>query len=1113
MADDAGEAVPEMDKLIKTLAGVDIMKDDTTFKSTYQILLEISKVWKDLDDTTQATLLEKMFGKQQGSVGASILNNMVEGSNAMATAMNSVGSSAKEQEAYMTSLEAKVNEFKETVTKQWSNAVNTDSVKGLVDTGTWMVDTYGNMNAIILQVVAGLALWKGSAIAATLANRGLVVSIANLGLSIKTAFMTNPFGWILTGASILIPAILKLGTSFEEQKKKVEDLTSKLDELNSEYDTLSKKGDLTASESKRLELLKAEISANQTILEQEQKKLYLKYQQEDSTGSNSRAGQYGLVESNLQSEINEYEKLDETNAKSLKQQDDMIAKKAKLIQSFTDEIETLQKFKDAGVKMSAQDEKRLEQMNLIIASYNKLNGAVNDTNEAIEASSTINASTSIDSMNTAVDSYVASLEKIEDAEKKVSDKQSLSYEEMTNLKDLYPELESAIYRTSDGWGIEASALDKIKTTAKETAIAQVKAEKEKTLAVLNGAKARIGIIVDEATTQQAFVKALLGNVQGSSQGVVMTDDQKNLMNQFMQFKKIANEEKSILGEINDISAGGIGGGSSSKDKSKSTPSPIDSQDMASAFIKSANAQVEITKSQEKSLERQIKLADSAKDYTKELELQKSLLANQTLQVSELQTANQKISAEASRLRSNSVYGEASKSWFDVNGESTAEYINLLESYAGKTDDVSKAQYKAITDLYDNLYKLKQGWYDNVDAVNTLTDAIESTRQSMKETTTDMYTQMQKAATSQLQKEISALKDQLDENSDDYINKKADRRIKRLNEELDALNEQEDTQSKLLAVEKNRIALEQAQSQNTTRVYKEGQGFVYDTDQDAVKTAQDNYDQSVSDWESYQKKLDIQEDIQYWEDLKQANEDSVNSQIDDLEALSDKWNDALDISDEAEMYSGSLDDILGTESDSYEERLELLDKFVEDYRTKMAELASINYSYASTTSSSSSGSKTVTAGSNGNAPAGTNVGDTVNTAGGHSYTVVGKGDTTKTTGGSYNSSSGLTSIKKYGKGTHLTSPELAIVGDEDEWIIPDNDMPSFIDLLNSNAMENMFNNMNVSMPNFDSIKSNTSTHIQLSIGDIHVSGVQDADSFSKAIIQQLPNSMIQQLYKK
>ena len=48
---------------IKSLSGVDILTETGEYKSTYNVLLEISRVWKDMSDVDQAALLEIIAGK------------------------------------------------------------------------------------------------------------------------------------------------------------------------------------------------------------------------------------------------------------------------------------------------------------------------------------------------------------------------------------------------------------------------------------------------------------------------------------------------------------------------------------------------------------------------------------------------------------------------------------------------------------------------------------------------------------------------------------------------------------------------------------------------------------------------------------------------------------------------------------------------------------------------------------------------------------------------------------------------------------------------------------------------------------------------------------------
>lgn len=57
------ESTAKLRDLIKGISGIDIMLDENTFKSTYQIIDELGKVWKDISDINQASLLEAIAGR------------------------------------------------------------------------------------------------------------------------------------------------------------------------------------------------------------------------------------------------------------------------------------------------------------------------------------------------------------------------------------------------------------------------------------------------------------------------------------------------------------------------------------------------------------------------------------------------------------------------------------------------------------------------------------------------------------------------------------------------------------------------------------------------------------------------------------------------------------------------------------------------------------------------------------------------------------------------------------------------------------------------------------------------------------------------------------------
>ena len=68
--------------------------DPNTYRSTYDILRDISKIWDDLTDKNQAKLLELLFGKTRANQGAAILTNFDQAEKAMDTMKDAAGSAA-----------------------------------------------------------------------------------------------------------------------------------------------------------------------------------------------------------------------------------------------------------------------------------------------------------------------------------------------------------------------------------------------------------------------------------------------------------------------------------------------------------------------------------------------------------------------------------------------------------------------------------------------------------------------------------------------------------------------------------------------------------------------------------------------------------------------------------------------------------------------------------------------------------------------------------------------------------------------------------------------------------------------------------------------------------
>lgn len=138
--DGMADSVSELRSELKQLAGVDIMKDDNTFKSTYQIMKELSEVWKDLSDTTQANITELISGKRGGQSTSALLNNFSVAEDAMKQALNSSGSAMRENQTYMDSLQAKLNQLDSAFQKFSTDLMKSDIPKFFVSLATVFVD-------------------------------------------------------------------------------------------------------------------------------------------------------------------------------------------------------------------------------------------------------------------------------------------------------------------------------------------------------------------------------------------------------------------------------------------------------------------------------------------------------------------------------------------------------------------------------------------------------------------------------------------------------------------------------------------------------------------------------------------------------------------------------------------------------------------------------------------------------------------------------------------------------------------------------------------------------------------------------------------------------------
>lgn len=183
--DGMAKSTAELRKEILALSGVDIMLDDNTFKSTYDIMDELAKKWKELNDIQQASITELIAGKRQGNVVSSLMSNFDIARNVLETSKNSDGSAMAEHVKYMDSLQAKLNQL-QAAWEELSQAFMDDGfLKELIDTGTDLlsiltdvIEMFETIPTLVTAIVAAMSfknIGKDKMFSFTLENMPMVM--------------------------------------------------------------------------------------------------------------------------------------------------------------------------------------------------------------------------------------------------------------------------------------------------------------------------------------------------------------------------------------------------------------------------------------------------------------------------------------------------------------------------------------------------------------------------------------------------------------------------------------------------------------------------------------------------------------------------------------------------------------------------------------------------------------------------------------------------------------------------------------------------------------------------------------------------------------------------
>ena len=215
--DDLGEAINESkyEEMIQALAGKGVSLTDAEgqYRSTYNVLKDIARVWNDLGSMDQAAIIESLAGTRQQNVFSSLITQFQEAEGAMDSMQDSAGELEEAYGIYLDSIEAHTKTLKAAFDELSRDFVDSSFAKGVIDLLTGIVEA--------LDLVVNKIGILGTLISAG----GLVLLIKNLekvklaiaGIAEYQAAMAASGGmaWLAGGVSLgaVIPVLLGIAAA------------------------------------------------------------------------------------------------------------------------------------------------------------------------------------------------------------------------------------------------------------------------------------------------------------------------------------------------------------------------------------------------------------------------------------------------------------------------------------------------------------------------------------------------------------------------------------------------------------------------------------------------------------------------------------------------------------------------------------------------------------------------------------------------------------------------------------------------------------------------------------------------------------------------------------
>lgn len=223
---DEGEVIPTLARDFRAI-GIDIQNADGSFRNIYDVFKDFAAVYKDLDDLTQQSLIEKIAGKRQANIFVGLIENFDIAEMALTEGLDAIGSSAEANEKFLESMEGRVNTLKNAVNEFYTSLTDSNFLKLTLEGFTALIKIVTALTSGFPGLITGIA----------------GVAAAFIYLSTTMAFATGGLSLIIPLAGGLLSTFLAFGgakdvyvDAMKFNKEATDELTASQKELREEIE-------------------------------------------------------------------------------------------------------------------------------------------------------------------------------------------------------------------------------------------------------------------------------------------------------------------------------------------------------------------------------------------------------------------------------------------------------------------------------------------------------------------------------------------------------------------------------------------------------------------------------------------------------------------------------------------------------------------------------------------------------------------------------------------------------------------------------------------------------------------------------------------------------------